>query len=225
MRLSGESRSDEAAFRMRVHRLPSRPLFERISTIQNAKRNPMRRTATMIAIVLMAALLSSRTALAEHQYVGAESCKICHKAKTGDQWQKWLDGPHAQAYETLKNERSAAIVAEMGLSGNAWELDECLSCHVTGHGQPESAFDAKAVERGKYAVEQGVGCESCHGPGADYKKMKTMQDHDAAVAAGLSEITAETCTACHNEKSPTFAGFDYESHAAKIAHPIPDAGK
>jgi len=182
----------------------------------------MRRNAKLFAIALTAGLIvSATTASAEHQFVGAESCKICHKAKTGDQWQKWLDGPHSKAFETLKNEESAKIVADKGLSGNAWELDECLKCHVTGHGAPESAFDAKAVKRGKYAAEQGVGCESCHGPGADYKKKKTMEDHEAAVAAGLSDITAETCTACHNEESPTFKAFDFEAQKAEIAHPIP----
>lgn len=185
----------------------------------------MRRTTTIFTVVMMAGLLSCSVAGAESQYVGAESCKICHKARTGDQWQKWLDGPHARAYETLKNERSATIVAEQGLSGNAWELDECLSCHVTAHGEPTSAFDAKAVERGKYAVEQGVGCESCHGPGSGYKSKKTMEDHEAAVAAGLAEITAETCTACHNENSPTYEGFDYEARVADIAHPLPAEGK
>lgn len=186
----------------------------------------MRRTATFFALVLTAGLLlSAASASAEHQYVGAESCKICHKAKTGDQWQKWLDGPHAKAFETLKNEASAAIVAEKGLSGNAWELDECLKCHVTGHGEPAEAFDAKAVKKGKYSVEQGVGCESCHGPGKDYKKKKTMEDTDAAMAAGLWEITEATCTACHNEESPTYVPFDYEKRSAEIAHPNPNKGK
>lgn len=182
----------------------------------------MRRYATFFAIVLTAGLLlSAGMASAEHQYVGAEGCKICHKAKTGDQWQKWLDGPHAKAYETLKNEASAKIVADKGLSGNAWELDECLRCHVTGHGEPAEAFDAKAVAKGKYSVEQGVGCESCHGAGSDYKSKKVMEDHDASVAAGMTVITAETCTACHNEESPTYKPFDYDVRVKEIAHPIP----
>ena len=28
----------------------------------------------------------------------------------------------------------------------------------------------------KYDVAEGVGCESCHGAGADYKKKKIMED-------------------------------------------------
>ncbi|HKK72715.1 MAG TPA: cytochrome c family protein [Candidatus Krumholzibacteria bacterium] len=177
----------------------------------------MRRSATLFAIVLTAGLvLSAGTALAEEfEYVGAEGCKMCHRAKTGNQWQKWLDGPHASAYETLKNDASAEIVADMGLDGNAWELDQCLECHVTAHGVSEDRLGRR------YSVEQGVGCESCHGPGSEYKSMKTMRSHDAAVAAGLVEISTETCTDCHNEDSPTFKGFDYDDYVARIAHPIP----
>lgn len=181
----------------------------------------MRRSAMFVAFVLMASMvLTAGTSLADDfDYVGAEGCKMCHRAKTGNQWQKWLDGPHASAYETLKNDASAQIVADKGLDGNAWELDECLQCHVTAHGVAEDRLGRR------YSVEQGVGCESCHGPGSDYKSMKTMRDHDAAVAAGLAEITPETCTVCHNEESPTYKGFDYEEYVARIAHPIPADGE
>ena len=34
--------------------------------------------------------------------------------------------------------------------------------------------------------------------------------------------TAETCTVCHNDKSPTFKEFDFEKMAAKIAHANPE---
>ena len=179
-----------------------------------------RNTTTWFAIALAVGLLAISDALAaEYAYVGAESCKICHGAKTGDQWQKWLDGPHSKAFETLKSEASAAIVTEKGLSGNAWELDECLQCHVTAHGVDEAELGKK------YAVTEGVGCEACHGPGSEYKSMKAMKSHEAAVAAGLVEQSAEVCTRCHNPESPTFQGFDYEEYVAKIAHPVPAEGK
>jgi len=51
--------------------------------------------------------------------------------------------------------------------------------------------------------------------------MKVMKDHYAAVAAGLVVPTEETCTACHNDTSPTCKGFDFAEYSAKIAHPIP----
>lgn len=179
----------------------------------------MRRSAFLaFAIVLSAGLvLSAGTSLAEeYDYVGAEGCKMCHGKRTGDQWQKWLDGPHSGAFETLKSEASAKIVADKGLSGNAWELDECLSCHITAHGVDEARLGKK------YTMEDGVGCESCHGPGSEYKSMKVMKDHEASIAAGMIVPTEETCTQCHNDQSPTFNGFDYEAAVAQIAHPIPE---
>ncbi len=171
--------------------------------------------------LLAGLLLTAGTALAgDHSYVGVATCKMCHKkAKTGDQYGKWLESGHAKAYETLKGEAAAKIVAEKGLKGNAWELDECLQCHVTAHG-----VDAAQLGK-KYKVEDGVGCESCHGPGSDYKKMKVMKDEAAAVAAGLVIPDEKTCVQCHNDKSPTFKGFDFEERFAKIAHPIPGKEK
>lgn len=169
------------------------------------------------AILLSAGLvLSAGTSLAEeHSYIGATGCKMCHGAKTGDQWTQWLESGHAKAYETLKSEASAKIVADKGLTGNAWEIGECLSCHVTAHG-----VDAARLGK-KYTVEEGVGCESCHGPGSDYKALKVMQSREASIAAGMIVPTEETCKTCHNDKSPTFKGFDFATMLPKVAHPIP----
>ncbi len=150
-------------------------------------------------------------------FVGADGCKICHKKEAdGNQYGKWLESPHAGAWKTLGTPEAAEVVKTLGLEGNPQEMDECLQCHVTAHGV--------AAERlgKKYAVEQGVGCESCHGPGEVYKKKSIMQDRDAAMAAGMVIPTADTCTQCHNDKSPTFDGFDFEEMKAKIAHPYPE---
>ena len=49
-----------------------------------------------------------------------------------------------------------------------------------------------------------------------------MKDPEAARAAGLVMArTADSCTGCHNEESPTFKGFDFEQRWAEIAHPVP----
>jgi hypothetical protein len=180
-----------------------------------------RKVLFLAAIAATVVMLGSALALAgEHGYVGVDGCKMCHKSEAkGDQYGKWAAGPHAKAYEVLGTEEAKAAAAELGLEGNPQELDECLSCHVTAHG-------VKAELLGKkYDKTQGVGCESCHGPGADYKSKKVMEDPEAAHAAGLVKITAETCTQCHNEKSPTFKGFDYEKYFAKVAHPYPEGAK
>ena len=45
-----------------------------------------------------------------------------------------------------------------------------MKCHVTGHGKPASSFGPKFI-----VAEEAVGCEACHGPGSEYKKMKVMK--------------------------------------------------
>ncbi len=40
-------------------------------------------------------------------------------------------------------------------------------------------------------------CESCHGPGSEYKTMATMKDPEKAKAAGLVLPGPSFCATCH----------------------------
>ena len=149
--------------------------------------------------------------VAGHEIVGAPKCKACHKKKTGDQWKIWSESAHAQAFETLASEESRKIANEKGL-GDPQKEEICLKCHVT---RVSLGSGAVVTEKSKYIDKEGVGCESCHGPGSDYKPKKIMNDPEAARAAGLIVIgTEEGCIQCHNEESPTFRGFDFEKRMA-----------
>jgi hypothetical protein len=192
----------------------------------------MRRLAAPVALAsLLAAGSAAFAAGAAHQYVGARKCRTCHgKELIGDQYGVWLRDPHRRAFETLKSAESARIASERKLARPAHEADECLRCHVTAHGVP-------AVARA-YELDpaEGVQCESCHGPGRDYRRKSLMSDVEKARARGLWDAggDAAICTACHNPESPTFdarryrlpgggtAGFDFEQAKARIAHPIPE---
>ena len=48
-----------------------------------------------------------------------------------------------------------------------------------------------------------------------------LEEQDAKAVA-FQKGSKETCLTCHNEKSPTFKGFNYEEYWAKIAHPTPE---
>lgn len=157
------------------------------------------------------------------EFTGAAKCKTCHrKPESGEQYPKWEEGPHSKAYMTLASDEAKAIAAERGID-NPQESAECLQCHVT-------AYDAPAELLGsKYSVEEGVGCESCHGAGGNYYKKSTMKSITAGEIEGSSVglVTPDEalCTTCHNENSPTFKGFDFAEYSAKIAHPIPEETK
>ena len=42
-------------------------------------------------------------------------------------------------------------------------------------------------------------CESCHGPGSEYKSLSVMKDPEKAKAAGLVLPTATFCQTCHRQ--------------------------
>jgi hypothetical protein len=150
------------------------------------------------------------------QYVGAGGCKMCHKSeKSGNQYGKWLESPHAKAFTTLGSEEAAEIAKKLNLKTSAQEAPECLVCHATAYGLKEDQMQTKLE------LADGVQCESCHGPGSAYKKISVMKDHAKAVEAGLWEVSEKTCVTCHNKQSPTYKEFDFKTAAAKIAHPTP----
>jgi hypothetical protein len=157
------------------------------------------RRLILIAVCFM--VVVSLVYAGDYTYVGSKKCKMCHKgARKGEVFEKWEKGPHAKAFETLKAK---------GEEKNP----KCLECHVTG-------FNAGGYKVGdaNAANFEGVGCESCHGPGSAYKAMSVMKDKTKAMANGLIEPNEAVCTKCHNKNSPTFKGFDYTEYAKKIDH-------
>jgi hypothetical protein len=161
----------------------------------------------ILLISLMVLLVAAVAGVGQdHDYVGTDRCKMCHQRERGGMiYEKWSEGPHAQAFETLATEKA------MEYSDNPQEDPECLKCHVTG---------------GKMGIEKvdhtlGVTCEECHGPGGDYWKKSIMEDREKAIANGMVANPKEDCVDCHNEESPTFIGFELEEFYAKIKHEVP----
>ncbi len=166
-------------------------------------------------LFLVPLVASSDTTASEHAYVGAQKCKMCHNsAAKGAQFTQWSKSRHALAYQTLAGDEAKKIAAAKGIADPQKE-DECLKCHVTGHGAPADKLTAK------YTVEDGVGCESCHGAGSEYQKMKIMKSREQSLAAGLVIPNEQGCITCHNSESPVFKGFDFKAYFEKISHPNP----
>ncbi len=154
-------------------------------------------------------------------YIGVEPCAMCHKTeKQGNQLSIWKESKHSKAFETLKSERSASIIKEKGFSKPATETPECLKCHASGYNVNASLLGKK------FKIEDGVQCETCHGPGSEYKDMKVMKDRALSVQKGLvvwenKEAIENYCITCHNVESPTYVGFNFEESWEKIKHPVP----
>jgi len=175
---------------------------------------------TLMATLVLLALLAGSAPAEEPELIGAPGCKMCHKAKTGDQWGIWEKSSHATAFATLASEEAKKIAAEKGIE-DPQAAPECLRCHDTHHFL--GVETVKLYKKTKYKLGEGVGCEVCHGAGSEYKSKKVMVDREASVAAGLTiHEGSGLCLKCHNEESPTFKAFDFEKRWAEIAHPAPE---
>lgn len=148
-------------------------------------------------------------------YVGVKTCAICHKKEdSGNQFGVWEKSPHAKAFETLGTP-AAKDIGKKAAIDDPQKSGKCLKCHSTAYSFTES------VATEKIKPEDGVTCESCHGPGKKFMAKTTMEDPAKAVAAGLISPASQSCELCHNDQSPTWKGFNKEEMLKKIAHPDP----
>ncbi|TFH20763.1 MAG: cytochrome C554 [Bacteroidia bacterium] len=171
-------------------------------------------TKRIFTLALMVLFAGSALMAQQFKYIGAEKCKMCHiKPATGDQYNSWLKGPHAGAMKTLAGDAAKKIAAEKGIADPTTD-PACISCHSTV-GSIDAKLNASAT------MNEGVGCESCHGPGSMYKGASIMKIQEQALTKGMILPTVEVCKTCHNDKSPTFKSFNYAEMTAKIAHPVP----
>lgn len=146
------------------------------------------------------------------KYVGAKACGECHSAaEMGFQFSKWRLSRHALAYASLSTPRAREIAAAQGLTEDPQLSDACLKCHATGGSTRANAEEG-------FTIDEGVGCESCHGPGSEYQAQAVMADPLSATAAGLKNVTLEDCKACHEEAHGK--PFNPEEAWDRIAHPI-----
>ncbi|MBI4559508.1 MAG: cytochrome C554 [Candidatus Hydrogenedentes bacterium] len=178
----------------------------------------------------MAVCVSALAQEAQREYMGNGACKMCHnKVPEGEQWNKWKAEKHAQAFQVLQSEEAKKVAADKGLKTAPAESPECLKCHVTGY-DPEKKAAPASIK-----MEDGVQCESCHGPNslhvADAKKQMAAKDKASVdVKKNLVKPDENICKKCHNPENPTWkadryttasgekTGFDFAQAYEKIKH-------
>ncbi|GAB4299101.1 MAG: hypothetical protein Kow0098_25250 [Ignavibacteriaceae bacterium] len=179
----------------------------------------LNKLSVLIVTFLLVPFLSSLAQEKTFSYIGTEACGMCHKSeKQGQQLSIWKNSKHAQAYNTLKTEKADEIAKNAGYETPAAETEACLKCHVSGYNVDPSLLGKK------FKIEDGVQCETCHGPGSEYKSMKIMKSREESIANGLivHENLEDFCTNCHNNESPTFVEFNFAEQWEKIKHPVPE---
>lgn len=188
-------------------------------------------TAVADERTIVAQVVATRPSLGDEQYsyVGSKKCKMCHM-KSHKTWAKTEMG---MAFNTLKpgEAKEAKEKHNLDVDKDYTREAACVKCHTTGYGQ-EGGYvmpdldDKKAVRAAK--KREGVGCESCHGPGSEYVKvfkeiMMSSRKYkvEELYAVGLRKIEESTCTACHNDESPTVDSgtpFDFEGRKNEGTH-------
>ena len=157
------------------------------------------------------------------KYVGVNSCAAtCHKSESkGSQLEIWEDSKHSKAFLTLQTPEADKIAKDKGFTTPAAETPLCIKCHVLGKDMDPEELTVT------FDKTQGVQCETCHGPGSEYKRLSIMKDKEQSIANGLiiHENQAEFCVTCHNSDSPTFKSFNYAEYWEKIKHPNPNVSK
>ncbi|MCY4074929.1 MAG: multiheme c-type cytochrome, partial [Acidobacteria bacterium] len=153
-----------------------------------------------------------------HEFVGVP-CGGCHSAQ--ERW--WRGHPHSRAAARLRSRRGRVLEIAQAYGVAEDELDRgtatCMWCHGT--------ITARPGRR----VRAGVGCQRCHGAGADYLEAHQAASYPQSVALGLADlrdpaVQAATCAGCHyitdpaliDAGHPTGAGFDNVSRKAGIVH-------
>lgn len=155
----------------------------------------------------------------QFKYVGATTCVgACHKSEAqGKQFEIWQNSKHSQAFKTLQTSEADKIAKDKGFTTPAAETPQCLKCHVLGKDIDPSEMEAT------FNKEEGVQCETCHGPGSEYKKLLIMKDKNKSKENGLIIHTEREafCTGCHNPESPSYKEFNYDVFWEKIKHKKP----
>ncbi len=161
---------------------------------------------------------------ADHGYVGESKCEDCHDAEhealniIGPKGTKtdpvtvWNADPHHKAFDNLTNEWGKQAAKKATVDDPQAEGSMCLKCHATGVGgvnPPDTS--------------EGVSCETCHGPAADWAAEEKHGEIDdsaakmqAAVALGLidvrkMDVRENNCRNCHVKdvsKRPCYRGSE-----------------
>jgi len=159
-------------------------------------------------------------------YIGVASCANsgCHGATTPlqatrirqNEYFTWLHSDrHAGAYNILFNNLSARIAKNMKLGKKAYQEKLCLDCHTSNI--------PPAMISGRIDIEDGIQCETCHGPAGGWRGEHAQPGwtHAQSVERGMIDLRdtrnrAHTCNACHIG----YNGKDVDHDLIASGHPF-----
>jgi hypothetical protein len=139
----------------------------------------MNKYMMLTTVAVLALVLVGAHALAqEHEYVGAEKCKMCHKV----QYASWQETTHAKATEHAKASTDRSFEASC-LSCHATNSSEelpgvqCEACHGAGSDFKKMSImkDIEAAKANGLVIPSQATCDACH-VGDDHSTAKVYAD-------------------------------------------------
>lgn len=147
------------------------------------------------------------------RFQGAASCaaSACHGGQEPDarpqsirrdEYTVWSHrDPHSRAYAVLANDRSKRMLKLLAIRPGDGRYENCLACHSP------ASWNIKRGEMANRMVpssQEGVACESCHGPAERWRTKHFLLDWDPSHAeqVGMVDmdnalIRARLCADCH----------------------------
>ena len=174
-----------------------------------------------LTILAIAGLLTTAIAIADtplpindgqvHEGVASCANSVCHGAIIAHtnsniahtEYTVWTrSDPHAQTYQDLSRPDYVAITQKLGLKA-PHEEPVCLACHASNVPKP--------LQGKKFAMEDGIGCETCHGGSERYLATHTdpAATRTSNIANGLYPTDdiikrTELCLSCHYGNNEQF---------------------
>ena len=183
-----------------------------------------------------ATVAEAGSAEGRHPTIGPGACSGCH----GPQNQWWFADNHFKSADPFfdQDPKNVEIARRYGISEDdmARGTAVCMTCHAT-----------VVTGREQRDVQDGVGCENCHGSAGDYLEPHKEGDkilglerpgYRNALTLGMVElkdleVRASNCTSCHYVTDrkllaaghPSGEGFDFVAGMSKVRHwedpPVP----
>ena len=111
---------------------------------------------------------------------------------------------HSQSYQVLLSQKSIQIAKKLSLPQPAHLTTQCLNCHTHN---PDKKFQGA-----NFSLQDGVGCESCHGNAEKWGVSHTKKGvtHQENIKNGLYPTSqpvalAKLCNSCHVGNTTNFA--------------------
>ena len=137
--------------------------------------------------------------------------RLVRMALSGNPWSELADAEGYLGNDVCGASAHGQAMATLAKTEEHQEVG-CVRCHAT-----PTVSGPIPTELGKFRVNEGVGCESCHGPGGDHVEAEGGTDNIVGLGDSCPVCVIEAvCTSCHTATHDK--DWDLQRDLARISH-------